>query len=145
MPTLTEDAVTKLLFRFYELLDQRAYLADFYEILDETFSITYEEKVWKGWRGFEDHQEGKRSMFDEIHELTSTEITLNGEKASANTRIHWEGSVWRPPEPHSHRLKGKVWHSWTFRSHPKTGKPVIRSQIVDKLELTEGELPKYLH
>ena len=140
----TKEEAENVIHKFYHLMYERAHLVDFFEILDEGFEIRFKDIVFKGYRGFEDHQEGKRWLFDEEHNLKEVHVSFQGPVAIVKSQGIWSARYRKEPEPRSHHFKATISHTWRIGRSPKTGHIVILSQLVDSLNIFEGEIPPYL-
>ena len=140
--SITAKQVKSVILKFYKLMDSRAHLVDFFEILHPDILIKFKKLEFRGYREFEDHQEGKRGLFDEIHKVVSCDVEVKNGIATAKTVGNWQGSVWKPPAPKSTRLKAAINHTWKLKRNHE-GSLVIYSHIVTSLKF-EGELPDYM-
>jgi hypothetical protein len=61
-----------------------------------------------------------------------------GEGVKVRVVVRWEASVWKPPRPKSERIILDAYQTWTVRRSPRSGKPIIASYVVDRLEYAQG-------
>jgi len=88
---------------------------------------------FEGW-----YQRVIRIFFDEDHRVKSVTVDRQGEDYNLGVVVEWKASVWNPPAPYSARIMLDAYQRWVVRAHPVTGKPVVRTYIVDRLEYHEG-------
>ncbi|MBI4965549.1 MAG: hypothetical protein HY913_19890 [Desulfomonile tiedjei] len=139
---LTETEVRELIELWGRLQNEHAPIVDLLPIIaEEGFEIRFRDKVWRGLRGFEDHQEVKRQFFDEEHVYESFDVTVLPDRAEARTVMRWEASHREAPAPRSKRLKAVFYHSWVIKRSAASGMPVIVKHFVDSCEFQPGFAP----
>ncbi len=145
---ITEKQAKEVILDFYKLMDQkpkRAYLVDFFQILDEKVIWRFKDFHFDGHRGFEDHQEGKRKLFNETHHIISMVTTIEDNIAIVETRAEWSGHTREEPSTCDNFLKADQTVTWKVKLSEKTGKPIIISHICTNITLLEGNMPGYLN
>lgn len=146
MPLTNEEAM-EIIHQWYKLMDakpRRGYLVDFFQILDEEIIIQFKNKIFKGYRGFEDHQEGKRALFDEARKINFVSFTSNGREITVNTIAIYEGRTWQPPSTVSQYVKTRQDVTWIIKRSNSTQNPVIVSHVANDITVLEGMMPNYL-
>jgi hypothetical protein len=138
---LTEEEVKSLVNEWYLKLDVHAPMVEILPLLDdEKLTMHFPEVILNGYGEFETqwYQRVIRTFFDEVHELKELNITLCDDRADISLVVKWEASIWNPPSAKSERIMLDAAQRLGVRRSPNTGKPVIFSYIVDKLDYYEG-------
>jgi hypothetical protein len=138
---LTEDEVKNLVSEWYQKLDVHAPMVEILPLLDdEELTMQLPEVTLNGYSEFETqwYQRVIRTFFDEVHELKELNITFSGDRADISLVVKWKASIWNPPSAKSERIMLDAAQRLGVRRSPKTGKPVIFSYIVDRLDYYEG-------
>jgi len=81
------------------------------------------------------------SFFDEVHTITSLEITPHGDHADVKVVVNWQTKVWEKPAPKSKWLGFDAYQTWTVVRSPETGKAAIQKYVVDRFEPMSGSAP----
>jgi hypothetical protein len=125
---------------WYRKLDVHAPMVEILPLLDENVECHWPEGITIGYVGFEGwYQRVIRIFFDEVH--TVKEVTpgsSNGGDVEVKVVVNWQAKVWNPPDAKSKWLGMDAYQTWVVRRSATSGKPVIASYIVDKMELMPG-------
>jgi len=137
---LTEAEVKEMVVEWYKKLDVHVPMVEVLPMLaDEGLEMQFPEVTIRGHAGFEGwFQRVIRIFFDEVHEVKKADVTVVGDKANVDIVVKWEASVWNPPEAFSKRIKCDAYQRWVVVRSSATGKPIVLTYIVDKLEYYEG-------
>ena len=139
---LTKEEVKQLVDDWYLKLDVHAPMVEILPMLaDEELEMQFPEATLHGHAEFEGWYQGViRIFFDEVHTLKELDITLLDDDMQANVKlvVYWEASRWNPPAAKSDRLMFDAYQTWVVRRLPESGKPVVVTYVVDKLEPMAG-------
>lgn len=137
---LTPVEIEKLAADWYRKLDVHAPLVDVLPMLaDEGLEMRFPEATLRGAAEFENWYEGViRIFFDEVHSLKEVKAKTTAEGADVAVVVHWEASVWKAPAAASQRIVLDAYQTWKVVRSERTGKPVIATYIVDRLEFAPG-------
>jgi hypothetical protein len=139
---LTEQEVEQLVKDWYLKLDVHAPMVEILPMLaDEGLEMQFPEATLRGHAEFEGWYQGViRIFFDEVHTMKELSITLSEDKKRADIKlvVYWEASRWNPPAAKSERLMFDAYQTWVMERSSATGKPVVVTYIVDKIEPMEG-------
>jgi hypothetical protein len=137
---LTTAEVERMATEWFHKLDVHAPLEDFAEFLAEDgLELRFPEGVSRGWDGFKSwYERVTRIFFDEAHQLKKVAATPSGDAMNVQVVVNWQASVWKPPAPRSERIVLDAFQTWVVKRSPKTGKPVIVTYIVDRLDYAPG-------
>ena len=135
---LTKESIHEFATAWYKGLDEHVPQVDLTPMLvDNGLKMVFPEATVEGHAGFEGwYQRVIRIFFDEVHEVRSTESTIEGNKAQVKVVVHWEASVWEPPERNSKRISLEAFQTWEVVE--EDGQHKIAVYTVDKLEYNEG-------
>jgi hypothetical protein len=138
---MTEKEIQSLAAQWYRRLDEHA-PAEAYRglVADAGLELRFPEGTFYGWDGFQQwYDRVIRLFFDESHALRSVHVARStADEAQVQVVVRWEASVWKPPAAASQRIILDAFQTWTVKIAPATGKPVIATYIVDRLEYAEG-------
>jgi len=139
---LTKGEVKKLVKDWYLKLDVHAPMVEILPMLaDEGLEMRFPEATLRGHAEFESWYQGViRIFFDEVHTMKELNIALSKDKTQADIKlvVYWEASRWHPPAAKSERLMFDAYQTWVVKRSPETGKAVVVTYIVDKLEPMKG-------
>ena len=142
---LEKKEIEQLAKDWYKKLDVHAPMVEILPMLaDRDLEMQFPEATLHGHAEFEGWYQGViRIFFDEVHTLKELSIEISESKAQANIKlvVYWEASRWNPPASRSDRLMFDAYQTWTVKRSPETGKAVIVTYIVDKLDPMEGSAP----
>jgi hypothetical protein len=145
LATLSKEEVEQLVKDWYKKLDVHAPMVEILPMLaDRDLEMQFPEATLRGHAEFEGWYQGViRIFFDEVHTLKELNIEISEDKAQANVKlvVYWEASRWNPPAARSDRLMFDAYQTWIVKRSPETGKAVIVTYIVDKLDPMEGSAP----
>jgi wyosine [tRNA(Phe)-imidazoG37] synthetase (radical SAM superfamily) len=79
--------------------------------------------------------------FDEVHELKSLDVSIEGERADVRVVTRWQARRWPPPAPRSERIDFVATQTWVVECLPGTARPVIKKYVVDEFVPSEGSVP----
>lgn len=136
---LTEAEVDQFVREWYRKLDVHAPIEEVIPFLvDEGLEFTMPE----GTRRSHDEMRAQLNVwyttfFDEAHTLKELNITLNGDRAEVTLIVNWKARIWTPPDAESKFLHFDAYQTWAVNRSDATGKPVITSYVVGKLEPKE--------
>jgi hypothetical protein len=142
---LTEAEVKDMVKGWYKKLDVHAREVEVLPFLaDKELEMRFPEETVHGHSDFEGwYQRVIRIFFDEVHTMQELNVKLNADKSQADVKlvVYWEASVWQPPAAKSARLMMDAYQTWIVKRSPESGKPVIVTYIVDKLDPRPGSAP----
>lgn len=138
--SLTNAEIDGFVRDWYKALDVHVPMVDVLPMLaEEGLEMQFPEATLRGFADFEGwYQKVIRIFFDEIHNVKEVKIAQDDETYNLDVVVEWHASVWNPPADKSKRIKLDAYQRWVVRQSPKTGKPVIVTYIVDKLDYHEG-------
>jgi hypothetical protein len=73
-----------------------------------------------------------------VHTLRSVQVSPRGQQADLKVLVNWQGRVWNAPDANSQNLNFDAYQTWVVERSPQTGKPVIKTYIVDELKDLSG-------
>ncbi len=136
---LTETGLNAFAVAWYQALDRH----DSFEVVQnyvvhDELVMVFPETTTNGLSGFEIwYGLVTNKFFDEIHEVTGTEITnLTPERATVTVSVHWQASKWEAPAPLSERLDFNAVQTWDVVPGPNG--PRIKRYVVDLFEPNPG-------
>jgi hypothetical protein len=137
---LTEAEIKAFVVDWYQKLDVHVPMVEILPMLaDEGLEMQFPEVTSRGYTGFEEwYQRVVRTFFDEVHEVKKSDVTIDGDTAHVDVIVKWEASIWNPPAAESKRIVMDAYQRWVMQRSPQTGKPIITTYIVDKVEYYEG-------
>jgi hypothetical protein len=108
-------------------------------LVEDGLEMKFPEATLHGQAEFEGWYQGViRIFFDEVHNLKVCDATIDGDTANVKIVVGWEASVWKPPAAQSERIVLDAYQTWIVVRHPKTGKPAVKTYIVDELKYAPG-------
>jgi len=122
---------------WYRKLDVHASLLELLPMLvDEGLEMIFPEATERGYAGFE-HWYGRviRIFFDEAHTVKSVETV--DDNGLVHVLVHWEASVWNPPDANSARISCVADQTWEVIRNA-AGQPVIKKYVVNGITYDEG-------
>lgn len=142
---ITKDDVRHLIAEWGRLHDEHAPASAYQELIAEDgFVMRCGRQEWIGLPGLQEHEAMKQQFFDETHLYNSIELLSASEgEAEAKSVMTWEASLREPAAPRSTRIKAVIHHTWRVIRSPRTGRPVIRQHIVEKLAFLPGFAPPH--
>ncbi len=140
MSQLTTAEIEEFVRDWYKALDVHVPMVNILPMLaDEGLEMQFPEATLHGHAEFEGWYQGViRIFFDEVHKVKTVEVSQEGEDYNLKVVVEWHASVWNPPDAQSSRIILDAYQRWVVRSAPETGKPVVVTYIVDKLDYHEG-------
>jgi hypothetical protein len=132
----------------------RQYVADWYRALDvhvppadalamvaeEGLEFHIPEGIFRGKDGFSEvYHNWTHTFFDEVHTVRSVEFSPKGSEADLKVVVNWQGKVWNPPAANSESLNFDAYQTWVVERSAQSGKPVIKTYIVDELKDLSGQ------
>lgn len=139
---LTEAEVRDLINVWYEKLDVHVPMVDILQHLPtEGLTQKWPEVTVTDLAGFEEwYQRVIRTFFDEQHTLRELNVRIrpDGSMADIKLVVYWEASAWKPGDRLSKRLMMDAHQTWEVARSAQTGQPVIKTIIVDRIDLKEG-------
>ncbi len=142
---LTQEEVTAMVNDWYMKLDVHAPMVDILPLVSEgELHMKFPEATLTSLAEFEGwYQRVIRIFFDEVHTMKELNVTVSpdGQKADIKLIVYWEASVWNPPDRYSKRLMMDAYQTWIVKRSAASGKPVVVSYIVDKLDPKPGSAP----
>ena len=90
---------------------------------------------FEGW-----YQRALRLFFDEIHTIKQFNVSLNadGSLATVKVVVNWDAKSWTPGDAKSKHLWMDAYQTWEVVRSSATGKPAIKTILVDDVKLMEG-------
>jgi len=134
-------------------VEVRQFVADWYHALDvhvppdEALAMVAEEGlefhipegIFRGREGFSEvYHNWTHTFFDEVHTLRDVQVGLNGQQAHLKVLVNWQGRVWNPPAANSQNLNYDAYQTWVVERSVQSGRPVIKTYIVDELKDLSG-------
>jgi hypothetical protein len=139
---LTKDEVTAMVNDWYQQLDVHAPMVNILPLLsDNGLRMVFPEATLTTLAEFESwYQRVIRTFFDEVHTMKELNVTINADGSQADIKlcVYWEASVWSPPDRLSKRLMMDAYQTWVVKRSPTSGKPVVVTYVVDKLDPKPG-------
>lgn len=133
---ITKNKIEELVINWYKCLDVHAPLIEVLGFLAKDGlemrfpeSTIRTETEFAGW-----YETVTNKFFDEAHDPKITSMDIVGDTANVQVLVNWKASTWTPPEPCSEKLNFDAYQTWVVKEEEKTGKPLILTYIVDKLE-----------
>src|SRR3954454_5325317 len=101
-----EHTIRELVLNWYRLLDVHAPFEDVQSSLaQQDLEFRLPETTLRTIEEFRTWYEGVlRIFFDEVHEVKTLDVTIDGSRAAVSLMVNWKASRWRPPAPRSERL-----------------------------------------
>lgn len=142
---LTKEEITAMVDDWYKGLDVHRAQVDLIKYVHSTdLEMRFPEATLRTQAEFELWFQGViRIFFDEVHTLTSLDITLNEDASMADVKlvVRWEASRWKAPAANSERLAFDAFQTWQIKRDPKSLAPAITLYIVDELRALPGYPP----
>lgn len=139
---LTKDEVTAMVNDWYMQLDVHAPMVNILPLLSEgELRMVFPEATLTSMPEFESwYQRVIRTFFDEVHTMKELNVAINADGSQADIKlcVYWEASVWTPPDRFSKRLMMDAYQTWVVKRSATSGKPVVTSYVVDKLDPKPG-------
>jgi hypothetical protein len=137
---LTESEIRDFAVAWYRKLDTHDPLVEFLPLLaEEGLEMVFPEGTVQGHAGFEGWFERViRIFFDEEHTVKEVKIVEPGERPRVKVVVNWQAHTWDPPAAKSKWLGFDAYQTWVVQRSAVTGKPVIRTYIVDELKPMPG-------
>ena len=139
MTDFSQDQLETFVGDWYRALDVHEPMVNFLWMLaDEGLEMQFPEATLHGIAEFEGWYQGViRIFFDEVHEVKRVAVERAGDAWNLEVVVHWEASLWKPPAARSERVRLDAYQRWVVVANPETGRPAIRTYIVDRLEYME--------
>lgn len=137
---LTEPEVQEFVMDWYQKLDVHAPPEAFRPLIDDGFEIIAPDFKGKGWEGFQAwYERAIRLFFDEVHTIKEVNPkSLDDEKMEVKVVVRWEASRWEAPKAKSDRIIMDAYQTWLVKRSPQTGKPMIVTYLIDRVEYAAG-------
>lgn len=122
---------------WYRKLDVHASLLELIPLLaDEGLEMVFPEATERGHAGFEHWYERViRIFFDEVHTVQTVEFVNGGEQV--HVVVHWEASVWNPPDANSKRISCVADQTWEVVKNA-AGQLQVKKYVVNGISYDEG-------
>lgn len=134
---LDENEVRQLVVEWYEDLDVHVPLVELLpKVADDGLEMRFPEATLRSTAEFEYwYQRVIRTFFDEVHSVRDLDITIvdGGSRADVKLMVYWEASRWNPPARNSERLLMNAYQTWVVERSRTSGRPVVKTYIVDEL------------
>lgn len=140
MSSLSNAEIKQFVGDWYRALDIHVPMVNVLPMLaEEGLEMQFPEATLRGFADFEGwYQRVIRLFFDEVHNVKEVKIAPKGDDYLLDVVVEWQASVWNPPEANSKRIMLDAYQRWVVRQSPKTGKPVVVTYIVDRLDYHKG-------
>ncbi len=140
---LTEDAVIKVIEKFWHLNASKAPIKEFLPLMspDVFIDIDFLNIKFRGIAELADHQIGKLSFFDRKFELFLIETKVEDNRAISKTKGAWHASTWTQNAAYSQRLIADIEHTWTTTLSEQTNEVIVLGHICHTLKYREGFSP----
>jgi len=137
---LNEAEVKEMVDAWYLKLDVHAPVDEVLPLLlDDGLEMRFPEATVKGYEGFKGwYTAVTNRFFDEVHDMKSLEIKPMGDTADVKLVVNWQAKIWDPPAAKSVWLGFDAYQTWIIVRSPESGKPVIKTYIVDNLDPMPG-------
>jgi hypothetical protein len=137
---LSEAEIKAFAEDWYQKLDVHAPMVEILPLLaDDDLEMHWPEGVTKGHACFEGwYQRVIRLFFDEVHTVKEVTSKPGAGDVEVKVVVNWQAKVWNPPDAKSKWLGMDAYQTWIVRRSPSSGKPIIVSYVVDKLDLMPG-------
>ena len=140
MTDLTQLEVNQLVYTWYKKLDVHAPVEEIVPLLiSEGLEMRFPEATlttieeFKGW-----YTKVTNLFFDETHNMKMLNIDLDGETATVTLVVNWQAHVWNPPAAKTKWLGFDAFQTWIIKRDAKSGKAVVATYVVEKLDPMEG-------
>lgn len=140
---LAQVQVRQLVDDWYRGLDEHAPTEQLLSMLaDSGLEMRMPEITLRGADDFRSWYENTiiNRFFDEVHELVSLDITIDGERADVRLVTHWQARQWNPPAPRSERIDYNATQSWVVGCSARDARPVIVTYSVDEFVPNAGSV-----
>ena len=139
---LTQESIQTFVAEWYRKLDVHVPMVEILPLLaDAELECVFPEVTVYGYAGFEGwYQRVIRTFFDEVHTVTKAEADIQGDTATVSVIVHWEASVWSPPEAGSKRIDADAYQTWSLKAGPNDS-PILTKYVVDDFVPREGSAP----
>lgn len=139
--TLTPEEIQELAETWFRGLNEHWPMVRMLALLArEDLKMVFPEATLTSLEEFETWYGGViRTFFDQDHIINSIRSDVRGDEAVVKLTVTWKARQWNPPAATSERILMDADQTWTVRRSAQTGKPVIVSYAVDKLEPREGQ------
>lgn len=112
------------------------------QVKEECLEMQFPEGGIHGAEAFQQWYEGViRIFFDELHTITTVNITWQIDRALVDVVVNWQARRWRPPAPRSEWIGFDAYQRWEMIRSPSTHSPVILKYIVNELRPMSGSRP----
>jgi hypothetical protein len=140
MSNLTQLEVNQLVYSWYKKLDVHAPVEEVLPLLaGDNLEMKFPEATLRSINEFiEWYKNVTHLFFDEIHQMKMLNIDLQGDTATVKLVVNWQAHIWTPPAAKSKWLGFDALQTWIIKRDKKTGRAVIATYIVDKLDPMEG-------
>lgn len=141
MKKLAENEIKALAEKWYRLLDVHAPVTELLPLLHETeLEMRFPEATLRGQGEFSEWLAGVvRIFFDEEHTLKEVKADVVSEDtASVKVVVNWKARRWKAPAAKSEFIDFDAYQTWVVKRSPATGRAVISTYIVDKLDPQPG-------
>lgn len=137
---MTEASIKELADTWYHLLDIHAPVTEFLPLLHTDLKMVFPEATLVGQGAFSEWLAGVvRLFFDEHHIVKEVKADfVSSDTANVKVVVNWQTKRWKPPAANSEFLDCMAYQSWIVKASPQTGKPLIATYIVDRLETLPG-------
>jgi hypothetical protein len=137
---LSEQEVKQVVTDWYQKLDVHAPVQELVPMLAEDgLEMRFPEATLRGEGEFKQWYATVTSkFFDEIHEMKQLEIRTAGDHADVKLVVNWQAHVWNPPDAKSRWIGFDAAQSWVVSRSATTGRPVIKTYVVDALTPMPG-------
>lgn len=137
---LTNLELNELVFTWYKKLDVHAPVEDVLPLLiSDGLEMRFPEGTLTSIDAFKEwYSVVTNKFFDETHNMKMLNFEINGEEATVKLVVNWQAKVWNPPAAKSKWLGFDAYQTWIVKRDPATGKAVVATYIVDKLDPLEG-------
>jgi hypothetical protein len=134
--SLTKEEITQLAETWFSALNDKWPLVKFLPMLaDEGLNMKFPESTLTNYEEFEQwHYDVQHAFFDQNHIIRKLEAVIDGDEAKVDIVVTWIAQTWTPPAARSEHIAMDAYQTWTVKRSEKSGKPIIVTYSVDKME-----------
>lgn len=137
---LTAWEVKALVYRWFDLLTNKAALADMQAMLHPTeLRMVFPEATLASQKDFIAWYETVTHKYlDQVHELKVLDVAVDDASARVNLVVNWQARVWESPAPYSTWMGFNVQQRWEVVRHPSSRAAVIKTYTVEHADPMAG-------
>lgn len=134
--------IKKLVFQWFKKLTDHAPVEEMIAMLSSrSLTMKFPEVSFTTEADFRNwYKTVTNKFFDQVHEVKTLDITIDGPKANVFLVVNWQARTWEPPDGYS-KWEGVYAHqTWIVERDPENGDPVISMYAVTDFDPMDGPL-----